>query len=60
VDLSLTKRAVHVARAAIALGKRSADGSYFKIRELSEEIVLPLRSTPQRKAHQGMLTGVRP
>jgi len=47
LDLSLTKRADYVMRAAISLARHSQDGGYRKIREVSQEMGLPLRYTPQ-------------
>jgi Rrf2 family protein len=47
VDLTLTKRADYVVRAAIALARASSRGEFRKTREVSEEMGLPLRYTPQ-------------
>ncbi len=46
MDLTLTKRADYVMRAAISLARHTGDGSYRKIREVSEEMELPVRYTP--------------
>jgi Rrf2 family transcriptional regulator, iron-sulfur cluster assembly transcription factor len=47
VDLTLTKRADYVVRAAISLARASARGDFRKTREVAEEMGLPLRYTPQ-------------
>src|SRR5690349_16102147 len=47
MDLSLTKRAEYVLRAAISLAKHADEPGYRKIREVSEEMDLPPRYTPQ-------------
>jgi Rrf2 family iron-sulfur cluster assembly transcriptional regulator len=47
MDLVLSKKADYVLRAAIALGRASADGEWRKVRELAAEMALPARYTPQ-------------
>lgn len=47
MDLTLTKRGDYTVRAAISLAKAFPGGGYRKIREVAEEMELPLRYTPQ-------------
>lgn len=47
MDLALTKRGDYVVRAALSLGRAAASGEYRKVREVAEEMSLPLRYTPQ-------------
>ncbi|HEY7755808.1 MAG TPA: Rrf2 family transcriptional regulator [Actinomycetota bacterium] len=48
MDLTLTKRGDYVMRAAISLASAwDGNGAYRKIREISEEMELPLSYTPQ-------------
>jgi Rrf2 family transcriptional regulator, iron-sulfur cluster assembly transcription factor len=47
LDLTLTKRGDYTVRAAISLAKAYPSGGYRKIREVAEEMDLPLRYTPQ-------------
>jgi len=47
VDLTLSKKGDYVVRAALALARAWKDGSYRKIREVAEEMDLPLSYTPQ-------------
>jgi Rrf2 family iron-sulfur cluster assembly transcriptional regulator len=47
VDLTLSKKGDYVVRAALALARAWKDGRYRKIREVAEEMDLPLSYTPQ-------------
>jgi Rrf2 family transcriptional regulator, iron-sulfur cluster assembly transcription factor len=47
LDLTLTKRGEYTVRAAISLAKAFPMGGYRKIREVAEEMGLPLPYTPQ-------------
>jgi Rrf2 family iron-sulfur cluster assembly transcriptional regulator len=47
MDLTLTKRADYVVRAAISLARASPSGEFRKTREIAEDMDLPLRYTPQ-------------
>jgi Rrf2 family iron-sulfur cluster assembly transcriptional regulator len=47
MDLTLTKRADYVVRAAISLARASSTGEFRKTREVSKDMDLPLRYTPQ-------------
>jgi Rrf2 family protein len=47
LDLTLTKRGDYTLRAAISLAKAYPMGGYRKIREIAQEMDLPLRYTPQ-------------
>jgi len=57
MDLALSKKGDYVVRAAIALARGWESGGYRKIREVSEEMDLPLSYTPQilsALAHAGL------
>lgn len=47
MDLQLTWRGDYALRAAIALGRHWQAGEYRKIREVAEEMEIPLRYTPE-------------
>jgi Rrf2 family iron-sulfur cluster assembly transcriptional regulator len=47
MDLALSKKGDYVVRAAIALARDWDSGGYRKIREVSEDMTLPLSYTPQ-------------
>jgi Rrf2 family transcriptional regulator, iron-sulfur cluster assembly transcription factor len=47
VDLTLTRRGDYAVRAALALAKAYPAGGYRKIREVADEMALPLQYTPQ-------------
>ena len=47
MDLTLTRRADYVIRAAIALARAFPQGGYRKIREVAEEMRVPRAYTPQ-------------
>lgn len=47
MDLTLSKKGDYVVRAALALARAWKDGGYRKIREVAEEMDLPLSYTPQ-------------
>jgi Rrf2 family protein len=47
MNLRLTKRGDYAVRAAVALGRAFDDSGYRKIREVAEDMELPLRYTPQ-------------
>ena len=47
MDLTLTKRGDYAVRASIALANAFPRGTYRKIREVAEEMGLPLKYTPQ-------------
>lgn len=47
MDLTLTKRGDYAVRAALSLGRAFKGGGLRKIREVADEMGLPLRYTPQ-------------
>ncbi len=47
MNLQLTRRGDYAVRAAIHLARAAQDGSYAKIREVSQAMGLPLSYTPQ-------------
>ena len=47
MDLTLSKKGDYVVRAALALARAWNDGGYRKIREVADEMDLPLSYTPQ-------------
>lgn len=50
MDLQLTRRGDYAVRAAISLAREGDDGGYVKLRDVSQEMAIPLRYT------QGILT----